>query len=230
MAGKGGGAWKVAYADFVTAMMAFFMVMWLTSQKDDVKKAVAGYFRDPFMAESEVPSYPLGYPSDEEPKEKADFPLSKSDEPGKAPGNSEPGRRFLAAPELGDLPQMTVLFPLGSAELSADDIRRLKIEAVDFLGNRNRIELRAHSLRKPLPKGSPFKDHWELCYARCMYIMSELEKLGADPRQFRLSIAEGNEPISRSLHDVELKLNSRVEIRVLPEIADYQEDARDPAH
>ena len=31
MAG-GGGAWKVAYADFVTAMMAFFLVMWLTSQ------------------------------------------------------------------------------------------------------------------------------------------------------------------------------------------------------
>ncbi len=38
MAGKGGGAWKVAYADFVTAMMAFFMVMWLTSQKPAVKE------------------------------------------------------------------------------------------------------------------------------------------------------------------------------------------------
>jgi chemotaxis protein MotB len=48
MAGAGGGAWKVAYADFVTAMMAFFMVMWLTSQKEGLKVAVAGYFRDPF--------------------------------------------------------------------------------------------------------------------------------------------------------------------------------------
>ncbi len=48
MAGKGGGAWKVAYADFVTAMMAFFMVMWLTSQKPEVKQAIAGYFRDPY--------------------------------------------------------------------------------------------------------------------------------------------------------------------------------------
>jgi chemotaxis protein MotB len=42
-----GGAWKVAYADFVTAMMAFFLVMWLITQSKDTKAAVAGYFRDP---------------------------------------------------------------------------------------------------------------------------------------------------------------------------------------
>lgn len=46
MAG-GGGAWKVAYADFVTAMMAFFMVMWLVSQDQKVKDSVARYFVDP---------------------------------------------------------------------------------------------------------------------------------------------------------------------------------------
>ena len=46
-AGHHGGAWKVAYADFVTAMMAFFLVMWLVSQKQDVKAAIGGYFRDP---------------------------------------------------------------------------------------------------------------------------------------------------------------------------------------
>ena len=46
--GHHGGAWKVAYADFVTAMMALFIVLWLlSSSTDKVKKAVAGYFRDP---------------------------------------------------------------------------------------------------------------------------------------------------------------------------------------
>lgn len=48
--GHGGhhsGAWKVAFADFMTAMMAFFLVMWLVGQKDEVRQAVAGYFRDP---------------------------------------------------------------------------------------------------------------------------------------------------------------------------------------
>jgi chemotaxis protein MotB len=45
--GHHGGAWKVAYADFVTAMMAFFLVMWIISQSRSVKAAVAGYFREP---------------------------------------------------------------------------------------------------------------------------------------------------------------------------------------
>lgn len=45
--GHHGGAWKVAYADFVTAMMALFIVLWLMAQNDPVKKAVAGYFNDP---------------------------------------------------------------------------------------------------------------------------------------------------------------------------------------
>src|SRR5580704_16852763 len=45
--GHHGGAWKVAYADFVTAMMALFIVLWLMSSSEKVKKAVAGYFNDP---------------------------------------------------------------------------------------------------------------------------------------------------------------------------------------
>src|SRR6202049_5599 len=42
-----GGAWKVAYADFVTAMMSLFIVLWLMNSSEKVKKAVAGYFNDP---------------------------------------------------------------------------------------------------------------------------------------------------------------------------------------
>ncbi len=45
--GHHGGAWKVAYADFVTAMMAFFLVMWLVTQSQEIKDNVAGYFNDP---------------------------------------------------------------------------------------------------------------------------------------------------------------------------------------
>lgn len=45
--GHHGGSWKVAYADFITSMMAFFLVMWLVSQTDAVRQAVAGYFNDP---------------------------------------------------------------------------------------------------------------------------------------------------------------------------------------
>jgi len=42
-----GGAWKVAYADFVTAMMALFIVLWLMTSSAKVRKAISSYFRDP---------------------------------------------------------------------------------------------------------------------------------------------------------------------------------------
>jgi chemotaxis protein MotB len=46
-AGHHGGAWKVAYADFVTAMMSLFIVLWLMGSSSKIKQAVAGYFNDP---------------------------------------------------------------------------------------------------------------------------------------------------------------------------------------
>jgi chemotaxis protein MotB len=42
-----GGAWKVAYADFVTALMCLFIVLWLTSSTQAVKQSISGYFQDP---------------------------------------------------------------------------------------------------------------------------------------------------------------------------------------
>lgn len=48
--GHHGGAWKVAYADFVTAMMALFLVLWLVSQDQKIKEAVERSFRNPFAS------------------------------------------------------------------------------------------------------------------------------------------------------------------------------------
>src|SRR5258708_7972122 len=49
-----GGAWKVAYADFVTAMMALFIVLWLLNTSQDTQKMVGGYFMDPLGAGKEM--------------------------------------------------------------------------------------------------------------------------------------------------------------------------------
>src|SRR3989304_7491038 len=45
--GHHGGAWKVAYADFVTTMMALFIVLWIIGQSEGTREAIAKYFRDP---------------------------------------------------------------------------------------------------------------------------------------------------------------------------------------
>ncbi|MEN6520863.1 MAG: flagellar motor protein MotB [Armatimonadota bacterium] len=60
--GHHGGSWKVAYADFMTALMAFFLVMWIVGLDQVVKNAVAGYFKDPvgFMKAVEGGKSPLG--------------------------------------------------------------------------------------------------------------------------------------------------------------------------
>lgn len=53
--GHHGGSWKVAYADFVTAMMAFFMVMWIMGLSDSTRSTVAGYFNDPMGFMKQMP-------------------------------------------------------------------------------------------------------------------------------------------------------------------------------
>ncbi|MGE0493522.1 MAG: flagellar motor protein MotB [Vulcanimicrobiota bacterium] len=52
--GHHGGSWKVAYADFVTAMMALFIVLWVIGQSDPVKQAVSEYFIDPSLSPEEI--------------------------------------------------------------------------------------------------------------------------------------------------------------------------------
>src|SRR3982751_7025939 len=55
-AGHHGGAWKVAYADFVTAMMAFFLVMWLVATvSKDQRAAIFDYFKNPSMEPGKSP-------------------------------------------------------------------------------------------------------------------------------------------------------------------------------
>jgi chemotaxis protein MotB len=55
-----GGAWKVAYADFVTAMMSLFIVLWLLNTSSQIKKAVAGYFNDPKSSGQQTGTLTLG--------------------------------------------------------------------------------------------------------------------------------------------------------------------------
>jgi chemotaxis protein MotB len=58
--GHHGGAWKVAYADFVTAMMALFIVLWLLNSSKQIQEAVGGYFKDPTGTSKMVGSGQVG--------------------------------------------------------------------------------------------------------------------------------------------------------------------------
>lgn len=58
--GHHGGAWKVAYADFVTAMMALFIVLWLLNTSKQIQEAIGGYFKDPTGTSKKVGSSMMG--------------------------------------------------------------------------------------------------------------------------------------------------------------------------
>src|SRR5207248_5416623 len=58
--GHHGGAWKVAYADFVTAMMAFFLVMWIVGLSKPTRQAIAAYFKNPSLFEKAGGRRPIG--------------------------------------------------------------------------------------------------------------------------------------------------------------------------
>jgi chemotaxis protein MotB len=206
MAGAGGGAWKVAYADFVTAMMAFFMVMWLTTQREGVKEAVAGYFRDPFAT----------FKSTEKGAAATAVPITDP----MYGHTSQPQKRPL--PVSGDSTdyQFTVVFPSDDAAIEPAQLEYIKNFAPMMVGKLNRVEVRGHCLRRPLPQGSPFTDHWQLCYSRCQAVKKELEALGIERERIRLSQAEGNEPLALNLTKEELALNSRVDVILLPDLAD----------
>jgi chemotaxis protein MotB len=208
----GGGAWKVAYADFVTAMMAFFMVMWLTSQKPGIKEAVAGYFREPFAT---YKSHQKGAAGTAKPI--IDPMYGHTAQPQK--------RRLAISGDVTDY-QFTLLFPEGLADLEPEQLKAIQEFAPMMAGKLNRIEIRAHCIRSPLPSDSPFGDHWDMCFARCQRVREELQILGIEPERIRLSQAEGNEPLAVNLSPEELKLNSRVDVILLPDLAEIPWERR----
>ena len=101
--GHHGGAWKVALADFMTAMMAFFLVMWLVGQKPEVREAVGGYFRDPGKFQKEGASGILRGSSSVIPRVSSDVGLkSRKSESDKGPTDVERKQMGKAAKKIID--------------------------------------------------------------------------------------------------------------------------------
>jgi chemotaxis protein MotB len=230
----GGGAWKVAYADFVTAMMAFFLVMWITSQNDDVKKAIGGYFNDPWgsFSENTTPTIksPAGLKGDAPFADSASgilpqrWPQSNSDnatdkQAGAASVWQQKQNVHLLAADR-NLPALIVNFDESSAELAKEAQKRLSDLLPVLLGKQNRIELRSHSTRRPLSKSSGYRDHWQLCFERSQQTMKFLIAHGVEPDRIRLSQAASFEPLTTRLETSWQNENNCVEVFVLSNVVD----------
>jgi chemotaxis protein MotB len=231
----GGGAWKVAYADFVTAMMAFFLVMWITSQSDEVKKAIGGYFQDPWgsSAERTTPSIqsptgvsgeapfadtPSGILPNRSPQ--ADVENATDEKAGAASVWQQRQKVHLLTNVDRNLPALVVRFDEASAELPKEAQDRLIALLPALVGKRNKIEIRAHSTRRPLPAQSPFKDHWQLCYERSLSAMRFLQSKGIEPERIRLSQSAAYDPLTTRFESAWQDENNCVEVFLLTEVID----------
>lgn len=217
MAGKGGGAWKVAYADFVTAMMAFFMVMWLVGQKDGVKEAVAQYFQDPNgefdPSDGDTPRAPNS--------SRGGHGGKKLDSPSEDPHDFESRKPRVLTIHGGDRTAVgaIVVFPDDSSELDAEGQRQLKRILPKLVGMPQKIEVRGHASRRGLKSGGE-QAAWQISYQRCLSVMHYLKEQGIEASRIRLTQAGVHEPFTiRSELDVQPR-NSRVEVFLLAELAE----------
>jgi chemotaxis protein MotB len=238
MAGHGGGAWKVAYADFVTAMMAFFMVMWIVAQgKPQVKVAVAEYFQDPYKYYRKThdpkksgvitPAVKgLNLPHDK--GSGTQIKPTKFVTPGdkttllKGQKNVEPGKIVLAVTHDGKHERVgtIVSFDPDSSALNEDAQEDLTTLAPVLRGKRHKIEVRGHAMRRPVEKRGADNEDWTLTYARCMATMDFLVAKGVEADRFRLSQASSYEPLTISGDPADVKKNARVEVYLLDEITE----------
>ncbi len=167
--GHHGGAWKVAYADFVTAMMALFIVLWLLNTNQKIQEAVAGYFRDPSGTANKVGSNMQGtgeffvLTKDNMPKLK--------DELQNAIRQMKDFEKIKSQVEISVTPEglrielmesaSGTFFDSGSPQLNADG-RDLLITLAQELGKLpNKISIEGHTDSKPYP-GTATYTNWEL--------------------------------------------------------------------
>ena len=167
--GHHGGAWKVAYADFVTAMMSLFIVLWLLSSSKKVQEAVGGYFKDPTGTAAKIGSTMEGAGEN--------FTLTKDNMPKLKDQLEQKIRQMTDFEKLKPYVEMTVtseglrielmesvtgtLFDSGSPKLNSDG-RELLVTLAQEMGKLpNKISIEGHTDSKPYATSGNYSN-WEL--------------------------------------------------------------------
>jgi chemotaxis protein MotB len=197
--GHHGGAWKVAYADFVTAMMAFFLVMWLINTSPQVKSNLASYFRDPGMFErtsgggampgasmgalagnAQVPPVAAAKAALEDAAENIREALENRPEFQMIKDRVEiditsEGLRIEMA-DKGD----ESFFEIGSAEIKPDMIEVIKVVTDNVRALSNKIAIEGHTDARPYGPHHNYSN-WELSSGRANAARRIMEASGLEP-------------------------------------------------
>ena len=213
--GHHGGAWKVAYADFVTAMMALFMVMWLLASTDQAtRQEISNYFRTGILPDGDMsmnraaqltPSVIQASPTPAPPGEEA---LDERAQTAKSlvarlnrlasidSGLSEVMRNVHVEVNQDGIMIEAVdeargrLFDLASAKLNEPLERFLHALGPPLAAINRPIEINGHTDARPFVEGSRVSN-WDLSYHRADAAREILESSGVAPRQVSGVFARG---------------------------------------
>lgn len=233
--GHHGGAWKVAYADFVTAMMALFLVLWLVSQADTkLKEAIASYFRSPGVFDhisggvlsgaKKVSSDPSAATSKDD--EQALFSVAQTLQ-----------KKFATRPEFSKVKDQVkvdvteeglriqiidkadkVSFSSGSAELNPEASQILTEIANGICGLPNKINIGGHTDSYVFPSTKGYTN-WELSADRANAARRVLQSVCVKPEQIRRIVGFADtEPMVPN--DLFAPANRRISITVLRQPVD----------
>lgn len=164
-----GGAWKVAYADFVTAMMALFIVLWLMNSSKQIQVAVGGYFKDPTGTSKMVGTDQAGSGEN--------FTLTKDDMPKLKEELQKAARQVPNFDALKNHIEMTIsseglrielsesesgtFFDSGSAQPTSSGREVLARLASELGKLPNKIFIEGHTDSRPFGRGTNYTN-WEL--------------------------------------------------------------------
>jgi chemotaxis protein MotB len=240
--GHHGGAWKLAYADFVTAMMAFFLLMWLLGTTDEkTKKGISEYFQDPYKAtkveKGLIPSLDEKDPTEIDKQAKK---LDKLDEKGEKEDKAQLENLRIKIEkmikmndkldEMKDQIQMTItpeglriqivddkkmpMFKSGSA--ATEPHVRTILQSLAPVINQlpNKITINGHTDSKPFPDISKQYTNWELSSDRANSARYELNKGGFDEKKI-LRVAGLSDSIPYNAKDALDPINRRISIIVM---------------
>jgi chemotaxis protein MotB len=202
-----GGAWKVAYADFVTAMMALFIVLWIIANNVTIRASVADYFRDPGAMHKSSAGVLDGINSVKpfsEPRPAVPAVQPKRPEQSEVDQLREEGEKLIKAiaalPDLAkfkDQIQITItseglrielieqseglFFDIGSSRLKADAVKLLKLIATRIGSFPNDVVIEGHTDSRPYVR--PGYNNWDLSSDRANSARRVLEEGGIRDHQ-----------------------------------------------
>jgi chemotaxis protein MotB len=240
--GHHGGAWKVAYADFVTAMMALFIVLWIVGQSKSVKEAVAAYFKDPSVFSSGAPGLLKGGEAALAPKGPSAGPPPPAEPAGGGGRDADRAKLESMANELrqqihGQVSlaaledkvkieladeglrislvetNQGVFFDVGSARVKPATQEILGIIAREVGKLPNEIILEGHTDSRPYV-GAPSYSNWELSTDRANAARRILSASGIRPQQVASVAGYADRHLSNQTDPLDAA-NRRITINVL---------------